>query len=95
MNEFLNDSEQSPERKIGIGSIVTLHFIDEPDEVVETFLVVSGNEPSDIENNHLKVSMSSPVGAAILGAKAGDIKEFSVPAQYPQQINRVRIMSVE
>jgi transcription elongation GreA/GreB family factor len=95
MNETLRtDPEISKARAIRIGSVVMLHFIDDPDEPVETFTMISGK---DSQSGKYRIGVDaitnvSPIGVAIYGAKAGDIKEFQVGSM---GINRVRIMSVE
>lgn len=89
MSEQLNNPEMFKE-SVDIGDTVTLHFLDEPDEIVETFRLVSDNSEED--DLLMSVTAQSPVGKAIRGAKRGDIKEFEIPGR---QISRVRVINIQ
>jgi transcription elongation factor GreA len=63
------------EDKIGYGSTVTVVDLDLDDEIVFTF--VSSNEVNPSEG---KISVSSPIGAAMQNKTAGDVVEVVIPA---------------
>lgn len=70
--------EQSDSGTIGIGSKVTVKY---DDGDIET-LIVDGrsmNVISDGDNEVMRVSTSSPVGAALIGRHAGDAVSYAVP----------------
>ncbi len=73
----LNDINLSdiPEDKVGYGSTVTVLDMNLDDEVVFTF--VSSNEVNPSEG---KISVSSPIGAAMQNKGIGEIVEVAIPA---------------
>jgi len=73
----LNDINMTdiPEDKVGYGSTVTVVDLDLDDEIVFTF--VSSNEVNPSEG---KISVSSPIGAAMQNKSAGDVVEVVIPA---------------
>ncbi len=73
----LNDINMTdiPEDKIGYGSTVTVVDMDLDDEFVFTF--VSSNEVNPSEG---KISVSSPIGAAMQNKSIGDIVDVTIPA---------------
>jgi transcription elongation factor GreA len=64
-----------PEDKVGYGSTVTVVDTDSDDEV--TFTFVSSNEVNPSEG---KISVSSPIGAAMQNKSAGDLVAIVIPA---------------
>lgn len=64
-----------PDDKVGYGSSVTVVDVDTDDEV--TFTFVSSNEVSPSEG---KISVSSPIGAAMQNRSAGDTVTVVIPA---------------
>ena len=60
--------------KVGIGSSVELQYEDEDD--VESYKIV-GSQEADPFNN--KISNESPIAAAIMGKKVGEVVEVSSP----------------
>ena len=60
--------------KVGIGSEVELQYEDDDD--VESYKIV-GSQEADPFNN--KISNESPIAAAIIGHKVGDVVEVSSP----------------
>jgi transcription elongation factor GreA len=64
-----------PEDKVGYGSSVTVVDTDTDDEV--TFTFVSSNEVNPSEG---KISVSSPIGAAMQNKSAGDQVVIVIPA---------------
>ena len=60
--------------KVNVGCVVTVKDVASGN--VQTFKVVGSTE-ADILNN--KISNESPVGAALIGAKAGDVVTTEVP----------------
>lgn len=73
----LNDINMTdiPEDKVGYGSTVTVVDLDLDDEIIFTF--VSSNEVNPSEG---KISVSSPIGAAMQNKTAGDVVEVVIPA---------------
>lgn len=71
---------------IEIGKFVTLQFQDDQSE--ETFELV-GNPEADISQN--KISLSSPIGKALVDHTTGDV----VTIQAPNGSYQVKIMSVK
>lgn len=59
---------------VGVGSNVTLNYIDDDDE--EVFSIVGSMEADPFEN---KISNESPIGQAIIGKKVNDICEVPSP----------------
>ncbi len=64
-----------PEDKVGYGSSVTVFDVDTDDEISFTF--VSSNEVNPSEG---KISVSSPIGAAMQNRSAGEIVSITIPA---------------
>lgn len=62
---------------VGIGSEVELKYEDDDD--IESYKIV-GSQEADPFNN--KISNESPIAAAILGHKVGDVVEVSSPDGY-------------
>ncbi|HOP29609.1 MAG TPA: transcription elongation factor GreA [Spirochaetota bacterium] len=73
----LNDINLSdiPEDKVGYGSTVNVVDLDLDDEII--FTLVSSNEVNPSEG---KISVSSPIGAAMQNKTAGDVVEVVIPA---------------
>jgi transcription elongation factor GreA len=68
------DVKKSPNGVVGFGGRVSLKNLDTDEEVVYT---VVGPYESDMKKG--KISMSSPLGRALLGKKIGDEVTFSAP----------------
>ena len=66
----------SPQSKSSLADLLRIHVKKRLDEKFDYILV--SEEESDFELN--KISMSSPVGSALLGHKVGDVVEVRVPA---------------
>ena len=66
--------EAESDGKVGIGSSVELKYEDDDD--VESYKIV-GSQEADPFNN--KISNESPIAAAIMGHKVGDVVEVSSP----------------
>jgi len=73
----LNDLNMTdiPDDKVGYGSSVTVVDVDTEDEVSFTF--VSSNEVSPAEG---KISVSSPIGAAMQNKSVGEHVTITIPA---------------
>ena len=69
------DLTQIPTDKVGLGSMVTVQ--DEKTGAKETFNLVFGDSV-DFEEGH--VSMSSPIGKALVGRSIGDLTVLQLPA---------------
>ena len=66
--------EEAPKGIVGIGTTVTISYIDDDDDEDE-YKIVGSLEADPFDN---KVSDESPIGKALCGAKEGDI--VSVPS---------------
>ena len=66
-NAVIIDESQIDESKISVGSIVTLHNVERNKDF--TYHIV-GSYETDPQNG--KISDSSPIGIALIGARAGD-----------------------
>ena len=66
--------ENSNDGKIRVGSVVTIKYIEDDEE--EEYSIVGTNETDPFEN---KISNESPIAAAILGKKEGDIVAVESP----------------
>ena len=66
-NAVILDESQIDESKISVGSIVTLHNVERNREF--TYHIVGSYETDPLSG---KISDSSPIGSALLGARAGD-----------------------
>lgn len=73
-NARLIDEDEVKTDAVGLGSKVRLHDI-EFDEEVE-YLIVGSTEANPLKS---KISNESPVGAALIGHKQGDIVEVQAP----------------
>ena len=69
------DIAQIPNDKVGLGSTVTVQ--DEKTGTKEVFNLVFGDSV-DFEDGH--VSMSSPIGKALVGRAVGDLTVLQLPA---------------
>ncbi|MDQ3469164.1 MAG: transcription elongation factor GreA [Actinomycetota bacterium] len=72
---------------VGPGSIVTLVYDGDDDDAAERYLVGHIEEHADLD----VVSPTAPLGAALLGARAGDTVSFAAP----NGDLRVRVIGVE
>ena len=68
------DESKVDTSKINIGCRVTVKFVGEKEE--EDYWIVGSTESDALEN---KVSNESPIGAALLGHKIGEVVEAAVP----------------
>ena len=59
---------------VGLGSTVTISYVDDDDE--EVYSIVGSMEADPFEN---KISNQSPLGKAIIGKKQGDVLDVSSP----------------
>ena len=62
--------------KVGLGTTVTIRYLDEDDDETEEYRIV-GSKEADPSNN--KISNESPLAQAIMGAKAGDERTVESP----------------
>jgi transcription elongation factor GreA len=74
-NVRIIENENIPSDKVYIGAIVSLEDLDNDEKL--TYMMVSPEEASYEEN---KISVFSPIGKALLGHKAGETLEITVPA---------------
>ena len=80
------DVNQIPDDKVGLGSEVTVE--DENDGSRETYSLVFGDSV-EFEEGH--VSMSSPIGLALVGKGVGDSTILKLPAR----IRRLKIVGLK
>lgn len=66
--------ENSNDGKIRVGSVVTIKYIEDDED--EEYSIVGTNETDPFEN---KISNESPIAAAIMGKKEGDIVAVESP----------------
>ncbi len=66
--------ESNKDGKVGLGSTVTIYYIDDEEE--EEYMIVGSKEADPSEN---KVSNESPLARAIMGAKEGDVRSVESP----------------
>ena len=62
--------------KVGLGTTVTIRYLDEDDDDCEEYKIV-GSKEADPSNN--KISNESPLATAIMNAKAGDVRSVESP----------------
>ena len=62
--------------KVGLGTTVTVRYLDEEDDDTEEYRIV-GSKEADPSNN--KISNESPLAQAIMGAKVGDERTVESP----------------
>lgn len=65
---------EAPKGKVGLGSIVTVKYVDDNDE--DEYKIVGSTEV-DVANN--KISNESPIGKALFGKKAGETVDVESP----------------
>jgi len=74
------------EGEVGLGSTVTVNFVDDDEE--EVYKVVGVTEV-DVDNN--MISKESPIGAALYGHKEGEVVEVKLPNGGGYEIKIVKI----
>jgi len=80
--------ESTPEGEVGVGTIVAIVAIGDSDDMAERYLVGHMEEKTgDLDI----MSPDSPLGAALLGASAGDSVEY----QAPNGVLKVKVLAVE
>jgi transcription elongation factor GreA len=85
-NARILDDEDIPKDQILIGAIVKLKDADTGEEV--SYQLVS---PEESDYAQGKISVTSPVGEALLGHKAGEVVEIKVPAG----VIKYKVISIE
>ena len=68
--------EKTDTDKVGLGTTVTVRYLEEDDDDTEEYKIV-GSKEADPSNN--KISNESPLAQAIIGAKAGDERTVDSP----------------
>jgi len=80
--------ESTPEGEVGVGTIVAIVYDGDSEDMAERYLVGHMEEKSgDLD----VMSPDSPLGAALLGASAGDSVEY----QAPNGVLKVKVLAVE
>lgn len=78
--------ESNKDGKVGLGSTVTIYYIDDEEE--EEYMIVGSKEADPSEN---KVSNESPLAMAIMGAAQGEIRSVESPnGKYDVKIVKVK-----
>lgn len=78
--------ESNKDGKVGLGSTVTIYYIDDEEE--EEYMIVGSKEADPSEN---KVSNESPLAMAIMGASQGEIRSVESPnGKYDVKIVKVK-----
>ncbi|HHW56056.1 MAG: transcription elongation factor GreA [bacterium] len=72
--KVIDDNDYEPD-EVGLGATVKLYDLENNEQL--TYTIVGSAEANLLEN---KISNESPVGKALLGQKAGNIVEVTVPA---------------
>lgn len=85
MIEHAQIIDAAPKGVVGIGTTVTINYVDDEDE--DIYKIVGSLEADPFEN---KVSDESPIGKALVGSKVGDI--VSVPS--PNGSYEVKIVKI-
>ncbi len=78
--------EGADEGIVGVGSTVTISYVDDDEE--EEYKIVGSLEANPFEN---RISNESPIGAAVLGKKIGD----TVSVTSPQGSFEVKIIAIK
>lgn len=80
-NAELIEENSKNKNKVGLGSTVTLRFLETGKE--ESYMIVSAVESDGFSR---KISNASPVGAAVVGKTIGDVVEIAVKKPYKVEI---------
>ncbi len=72
--EVIEESETKKNNGISFGSVVMV--VDEESKIEAEYTIVGAAEANFLEN---KISNESPVGAALMGKKTGDVVTFDTP----------------
>lgn len=70
------DSKEIPGDVITMNTVVQVRFEDDPEDLEELTLVY----PKDASPDENKISITAPVGTALLGYRKGDQVEWDVPS---------------
>ena len=73
-NAVVVDETKLDTSVVSLGSVVTVYDVEEDEDI--TYSIVGSNEPNPMEH---KISDQSPIGKALMGAKAGDTVIIEVP----------------
>ena len=73
-NAVVVDETKLDTSVVSLGSLVTVYDVEEDEEI--TYSIVGSNEANPIDH---KISDQSPIGKALMGAKAGDTVVIEVP----------------
>ena len=73
--EIIDSGKKGRKSRVDVGMTVTIEALE--DHVEETVKIVGSTESDPFEG---KISNESPVGRALMGAKAGDIVEAEAPS---------------
>lgn len=77
--------ESAPKGEIGLGSVVTVEYLDDDDE--DEYTIVGSLEADPTEN---KISDESPVGKSLIGHKVGDTVTIESPnGSYEVKITKI------
>ena len=85
-NADIIEESKASTKKVGLGSTVTIRFVDNGKEV--SYMIV-GTVESDPVNG--KISNSCPLGEALVGKSAGDIVEVKAIKTYKVEILKIEV----
>ena len=86
-NADVIEESKASTKKVGLGSTVTIHYVDSNRED-QSFMIV-GTVESDPVNG--KISNSCPLGEALVGKTVGDIVEVKANKTYKVEILKIEI----
>ena len=85
-NYELIDESGKATKKVGLGSTVTIKFVDSGKEA--SYMLVGTVESDPV---HGKISNDCPMGSALLGKSVGDIVEIKAVSTYKVEILKIEI----
>ena len=86
-NADIIEESKASTKKVGLGSTVTIHYVDNIKED-QSFMIV-GTVESDPVNG--KISNSCPLGEALVGKNVGDIVEVKAIRTYKVEILKIEV----
>ncbi len=88
-NAVIVDESEADASIVGIGSIVTVHHVERSKDV--TYHIVGSYEADPFNG---KISDQSPIGAALLGKKEGEVAEAPLPNGSVAHLNILSVKRV-
>ena len=98
MNELMSSAEHMEEPietvevpAVKIGSIVEVHFIEDPENVTEIYQITARHDEDENPSASRAISIASPFGKALLGTSAGDTVTYPVPGNAEMSVKIISI----